>query len=293
MQEGNKSCFDKMGSKLSSLYWYLLQKKAMAFHAVFVSRPVQAIRRFTGRLRKPVEISALRIAIIAHVYYPDLMGEIFACREVLGGDVPIHLTVPEERLTEVNELMGERKNIIVYPVKNRGRDIAPFLHVLQSGDFENYDAVLKLHTKRSPHLGYGNIQRKAHFLSLCGERHSTYQILSHFKNPSTGMIGMKSAFRTAPFFMMDNAEIVVAIAKRMGISGPVRFGFFEGSMFWFRPSAFNALRELNMTADEFEPEKGQLDGTLQHALERCFALGVWEGNKIVCDLKGHKLEGKI
>ncbi len=291
MREGASAHIQKIESKLSALYWYLLQKKTMALHALFVTKPVQAVRRFAGRLRPLPDISSHKIAIIAHVYYPDLLEEIFNCRSILGMAVPIYLTVPEERVDEVQTLLDARENIKLYPVKNRGRDIAPFLQVLQSGDLDDYDAVLKLHTKRSPHLGHGNVQRKACFLSLCGERYSAYRILHHFKNPEIGMIGMRGAFRTAPFFMMNNTRIVDDIAKRMGISAPIRFGFFEGSMFWFRPAAFHSLRALNVTTDDFEPERGQLDGTLHHALERCFALSVWKSGGEVCDLRGGRLEG--
>ncbi len=69
-----------------------------------------------------------------------------------------------------------------------------------------------------------------------------------------------------------------------------RLGFFEGSMFWNRPAALSALRSLELTQADFEPEAGQLDGTLHHAIEGCFTIAAWAGGFVVRDLNGRVLE---
>ena len=49
---------------------------------------------------------------------------------------------------------------------------------------------------------------------------------------------------------------------------PVEFP--AGSMFWFTPKAVRPLLNRHLTFADFAPEKGQIDGTMAHAVERAF-----------------------
>jgi hypothetical protein len=44
--------------------------------------------------------------------------------------------------------------------------------------------------------------------------------------------------------------------------------FPAGSVFWARAKTLRPLTEANFSLDEFDPEQGQTDGTLAHAIER-------------------------
>jgi rhamnosyltransferase len=258
--------------------------------AMFVSDWGRRIRMALAGMGPSSRVPDVRIALIAHGYYVDLLDEILECRAILPGAVPIHVTVPADRLEFAGRRLAGVPGVVLHPCENRGRDIAPFLTVLNSGALDGYDAVLKLHTKRSPHLLDGEIRRKLLFGMLCGERNATLRALAAFEDPSTGMMGWRNCFRASRPYWMKNEDRVREIAARMGASDVARLGFFEGSMFWFRPAAFAALRELELQPEDFEPEERQLDGTLHHAVERCFTIAAWARGFVVRDLRGRILE---
>ena len=51
-----------------------------------------------------------------------------------------------------------RARILRYP--NRGRDVLPFVHLVNAGVLDGYRAVCKVHTKRSPHREDGDHWRR-------------------------------------------------------------------------------------------------------------------------------------
>lgn len=268
-------------------YWQKLTANTVG--RLFISDVGRALRRRVAAMGPRPLRPDVRIAITAHVFYLDLAQEIIALRSIFPEIVPIYFTVPFDRAEELSSMVASVPGIVVFPCENRGRDIAPFLSLLQSGALDGFDAVLKLHSKRSPHLIDGNLRRKLLFAMLCGERSATYRMLKAFELSDTGLVGWPDCYRSDPVFWMANQSQVREVAEKMDASNFVKLGFFEGSMFWFRPKALNALRELDLTSEAFEPEAGQLDGTLHHAIERCFTIAAWSRGYIVRDLHGRPL----
>ena len=253
---------------------------------LFVSEGGRGLRRWMAAIRPQPARPNVRIAITAHIFYLDLAREIIALRDIFPEPVPVFLTVPFDRAEDLSDIVADIPGVVLFPCENRGRDIAPFLALLQSGSLDGFDAVLKLHSKRSPHLIDGDLRRKLLFAMLCGERSATYRMLKAFEKPDTGLVGWRDSYRSDPVFWMTNRAKVHDIAERMQAVDVLNLGFFEGSMFWFRPKALDALRELNLTQDAFEVEAGQLDGTLHHAIERCFSIAIWSRGYTVRDLHG-------
>lgn len=258
--------------------------------AAYVSAGVAALRRRHDRAAPRPRFSG-RTALVAHAFYTDLIGEILACHETLPADAELLLTTSSDGLTQAEQAVAGAARAHAVAVPNRGRDIAPFLLLLNRGDLARYDVVLKLHTKRSPHLLDGNIRRRLLYARLAGSRRRTQAVLSLFEEPTTGMIGWGPCWRSSAVYWMNNRVRVAELAAAMGLPPPATPAFFEGSMFWVRPAALKRLSALPLTPEQFEPEADQLDGTLQHAVERIFALAVAAEGYVVRDLKGRILFG--
>jgi len=256
---------------------------------VFLSPPGQTMWQASLGLCKPSSAPSVRTAMVAHVFYPELLGEVLACWRRLPCGTPLHLSVPHEKIGELRTRLGGADGIVVHEVANRGRDIAPFLSVLSSGALEGYDAVLKLHTKRSPHLRTGDLRRRLLFTMLAGHPTHVRRILRVFADASVGHAGWHWMWRTRASYWHANEPAVRSVMDRMAPGTPVTLAFFEGSMFWFRPAALDPLRRLGLTADDFDAEAGQTDGALHHAVERCFGLAARAAGYQTTDLRGRTI----
>lgn len=233
--------------------------------------------------------SDLKTGLLAHVYYPELLDEILACRACLPANAICHLTAPPEAGEVLRERTAALPDTILTIVENRGRDIAPFLSVLRSGVLDDLDVVLKIHSKRSPHLRYGPDLRRAMFTSLAGRPDVVERILAIMSNPKVGLVGWRRVFLTAARHWHTNRSRVEELASSLNPPAEPRLAFFGGSMFWFRPAALRSVAALPLSVEDFEPEAGQIDGTLHHALERCFAIAASAAGYSTCDTQGNVL----
>jgi lipopolysaccharide biosynthesis protein len=246
-----------------------------------------------GQSKKPATCNQ-RVAVVAHVFYPDLLPEVVACwrtvNEAAGYVTDLIVTTTPDRAGAIRVSAGEVPTLQIHVTVNRGRDIAPFMALLNDGVLARYDAVLKLHTKRSPHLLTGNLRRRLLYTLLAGNAAHVRRILELFETQRTGLVGWRLSFRRTTGWWMGNRARVTSLGARCQPPLDTAVGFFEGSMFWVRPAALAALTSLQLTANDYEPEAGQLDGALHHALERMFTLAAWRGGYTVHALTGETLQ---
>jgi lipopolysaccharide biosynthesis protein len=133
----------------------------------------------------------------------------------------------------------------------------------------DYDFVCKLHSKKSPHLREGDrwrIEIVNQLLSpAAGEALNACQL-----KPSVGILAPQGSLESLadPSIRLRSEKNLVALARRLNCELTFGESFVAGSMFWFRPSALRSVYELFAQGLEFEPELGQVDGTMAHAIER-------------------------
>jgi len=217
----------------------------------------------------------VRLAVLLHAYFPDVLEEILACLPNIVEPFDLYVTTPHEELVAPILRLGaaHAASVIVALSENRGRDIGPFLNLLRRGAFDDYLAVLKLHTKKSRYSEQGDAWRRSLVHELIGDSLKVRRAVSLFEGGKVGLIGPHDDYLSHPSFWGSNRGRVSTVSAFLGMkrSAEPILGFFAGSMFWFAPAAFETLRTLGDEALVFEPENGQQDGTLAHALERVFA----------------------
>jgi lipopolysaccharide biosynthesis protein len=261
---------------------------ALTVGAAYTSQPVTVARAWIDRRSAHPSFSG-PVAIVAHVYYTDLIGEILECFHRLPQGSGLIITTPYDRVDEARRMLGDVEGAHIVPVENRGRDIAPFLTVLERGLLTQYHAVLKLHTKRSPHLRDGDIRRRLLFNSLAGSRKQVASVLKIFEDPKVGCVGWSACWRKQMWYWHSNRSRVDELCNGMMIEPRSFPTFFEGTMFWVSPRALSKLSELSLKPECFEKESGQLDGALHHAIERLFSSVAAADGYSTRDTKGRLL----
>ncbi len=213
-----------------------------------------------------------RIAIVVHAWYLPELSQLAQAihRAALGA--PIYITCPIESrdaALDVFTLVG-LKDIHVTTVENRGRDILPFLTTAATLLENGYDWVLKLHTKRSPHLAIGGSRWREELIEgLLGNPRQLVATLS--RNVTHGVIVADTHLLPLHDYLGANGAGVRSLVSRMGGDPDEAIaidGFPSGSMFWLRLEALRPLIDTGISQSDFETERGQLDGTFAHAIER-------------------------
>ena len=217
--------------------------------------------------------SSARIAICLHLYYPDMWPKIRSALNAMPEPWDLYITVPCFACTKIlAEIAREHPAVRFLTCANRGRDVLPFLRLLEMNVFDRYDAVCKLHTKRSPHIKDGDRWINLVLNDLLGNRDVIVNILSKIRSKEqVGMIGPQvlKIDTKHPAFRGGNARNLTKLTGRAALpKAALSSPFFAGTMFWFAPVALDGLRALALQKEEFPIEMGQTDGTLAHALER-------------------------
>ena len=224
----------------------------------------------------PVELPPMRLAAVVHAFYPELAGELLEALEHVPGNLDVYISTPEDSKKKLleREFAGYAKGKVevrIFP--NCGRDIAPAFVGFRD-IYGNYDACVHLHTKKSPHAAD----------ELFGWRRYLYHNLLGSPDIVCGILHMLTTARVGIVFPQYIAPLRKYISwgqnyvcakqflERLGIMIDNRhlLEFPAGSMFWFRPGAVRPLLESGLSFADFPAEKGQVDGTLAHAVERSF-----------------------
>jgi lipopolysaccharide biosynthesis protein len=221
--------------------------------------------------------------VVIHGWHIDALTEILDQLSDSGLPWKMEVSTTPDKETAVQAILRSCGfQYRIHTRHNRGRDMLPFLHIAQQLLQEGEDFVLKLHTKRSLHRTDGDRWRRELITALISGTRAQAAIEAFANNSRLGLVAPHGHVQPMSYFWGANADHVLALARRLGLNLSTigQHNFISGSMFWLRLSAIRPLLEIGLHVSDFEPEEGQVDGTMAHALERILAPSVtaegWE-----------------
>jgi lipopolysaccharide biosynthesis protein len=229
-------------------------------------RPAQGL----VRLRPDYVSGTAKVLVVAHVFYPEVWPDIEDRLSRMPESYDLIVTLvkgPAESLEhEINRRIPHAR---IHLVDNRGRDSGPLVDLANMGVFAGYDAVLKVHTKRSPHRLDGDAWRVELLDGVLPSPEGVRRILELLRRDrEVGLVVPSGHIKGAETWGSD-LTLVEALAARVPFAfDPDSLQYPAGSMYWARPWVLERLADLDLNMEHFEPEADHLDGSTAHAIER-------------------------
>lgn len=223
------------------------------------------------------------VAVHVHMFYADMAQDIRAYLENIPTDFHLYVTTDTPEKAETIRLafltLTHAKLIEICTAENRGRDIFPMLVTL-GPKLVKHDLVLHIHTKRSPHNSWELGGWRRYLMeSVLGNPQRVVAILQEFMRDKNLGILFPSYYHPIQQFLSmpvsyserNIQKLLVRTGKKKTATNNIDTTFFPaGDMFWFRGKAIEPFINMNLSSEDFEPEEGQVNMTMAHAIERMF-----------------------
>ncbi len=222
----------------------------------------------------------VEIAVVLHLFYPEkwelIKGKIQDC---LTEKYDLFVTINEKDRDFIGVIKDFRPDAQVFVVPNRGRDVLPFVHLARRISSQNYKYVLKLHSKKSKHREDGVEWFEELLGNLLPGKVVVKDIIARL-DEDRSLVGPEGHYLSLERYMGADAPHIRRLLGMMDqdekaeeiLSRPGDYGYFGGTMFWAHFEVIKPLLALHLLPDDFESERGQIDGTLAHGIERLLSL---------------------
>lgn len=259
--------YHKKFSIFQKNFW---QRKFSTSYTIPIKKPSEGA--------KTIAASTQTLAIVIHAFYPVIFREI---TDMLQNCFPeklhLYITASENFRNQTDQsILSNFPSVKYYIADNHGRDILPFIKILPDVIADGHQIILKLHTKGSNHLHRKEYWRHDLFEKLISRNAMSHALNTFSENPAIGMIGPAENILPMDHYYGSNAAIVRQLGIQAGLKDEQLrdMNFVAGSMFYARKECLQTILDLQLSSKQFEPETGQKDGTLAHAVERAFILGL-------------------
>ncbi len=243
--------------------------------------------RDENRLPYPIHVapSNAQVAVIFHFYYRDTWSEIRKYLRNIPTSFDLYVSIPASNPGLAKLVLAYYPTAVTIYVEDVGHDILPMFEILSniySSDKE-YNCICKIHTKKG--ATRPDLWRQLLLESTLGSKWLVNEILRLFMSDTElALVGSQDFYISGWEFIGGNGQLVVrqCLALYPEKALPSSWGFFAGSMFWFRPSFFKLLTaQVLQNRELFQANSLSSDGQYSHALERVLGcLAVYERMRV-------------
>lgn len=204
-----------------------------------------------------------------HAYYLDHLEEDFSTIAAYRLAKKLVVTTASPEDAAQIERLGLAAGLIpdVRVVPNRGRDILPFLHVVDADECDDAAIWCHLHQKKSVGSSVGGeIWRSFLLRILAGDERHVSSALTCIDEPGTGLV---AAFDPYILGWGESRRILPGASHRLGQELPEHPLLFPvGNMFWTRAGVARSMLALFGKRFAWPGEPLPSDGTVYHLMER-------------------------
>lgn len=236
---------------------------------------------------KPIWEHRPKVLVHLHLYYLDQLDYMLKkLKNINSCDWDLFVTMTKQDEQAIQKLKDFKPDVHIIQVEDKGFDIWPFLQVLNLVDLDNYDDILKIHTKKyrkkKDFYGRGNAWRNYLIDALLGSR-KQFQKNIHLMqmDKSVGLIGSRATLATMGCFEKDDSILFDRMCQNHGIL--ISKGrFIAGTMFLVRAKCFQRIKDMNFKSEDFNHIQ-QTSGrtTTAHTLERLLSR--------IVEIEGYKI----
>lgn len=236
--------------------------------------PIDDILRLNERTQLLATGNSLCVHV--HLFYEEMASEVSLLLNRIARPFTLLVSIREGSdpiawLKYWQVAVKKASRVIIRNTENRGRDALPWVVTFRN-EIMQHDLFCHFHTKRSPHDGGLRYWRRFLAHTMLGSTSIANQILNKFESdPNLGLVYPPyfPSLRNQPNFG-GTREVCSRLLSRIGFHPrPERCADYPaGSFFWCRTRILKPLFDINLQVSDFEPEHGQLCGTLAHGIER-------------------------
>ena len=245
-----------------------------------------------------------RLLVHLHLFYHNQIDYMIKkMKNINNCKWDLYVTVCEENDETNKKLKKFKPDVKIIKVENRGYDIYPFIQVLRMVNINEYDTVLKIHTKnyRKAYTNFIGLRFNGYFWRNClidallGSKKIFRNNNNILTNTSVGMIFDDRFLLPLSPRRKEDSILLEALKKRLNITST--YGYFcAGTMFMIKAEILKKIIESDINAADFEERGYSTDcGHFVHAVERIFTILTDDSKLKICTFRHNKksLNSKI